>query len=305
MADSSKARAFDPALLDRLSGLSLVARTVVEGYMAGQHRSPHRGSSVEFAQHREYVHGDEMRHVDWKIFAKSDRLVVKEFVEETNFDCHLLVDASESMAFQSGNWSKFDYARWCAAALAHLVLSQRDASGLVVFDEKARHKVPPGNGPAQRADMIRLLEEAEPDGKTSLGDVLAWLSTRLPRRGIIIVLSDFFDEPAKIVEGLRRLSFAGHEPILMQILDPQELKFDFSGLHRLDGLEGGGRVKIDARAIRQAYLEEFEAHNAELEKQTRALSIDFVQMPTDTGLDVALSTYLSHRSARARGGARS
>ena len=165
--------------------------------MAGQHRSPHRGSSVEFAQHREYVHGDEMRHVDWKIFAKSDRLVVKEFVEETNFDCHLLVDASESMAFQSGSWSKFDYARWCAAALAHLVLSQRDASGLVVFDEKARHKVPPGNGPAQRADMIRLLEEAAPDGKTSLGDVLTWLATRLPRRGIIIVLSDFFDEPAK------------------------------------------------------------------------------------------------------------
>jgi uncharacterized protein (DUF58 family) len=305
VADTPKVRALDPALLDSLSGLSLVARTVVEGYMAGQHRSPHRGSSVEFAQHREYVHGDEMRHIDWKIFAKSDRLVVKEFVEETNFDCHFLVDASESMAFQSGKRSKFDYARWCAASLAHLVLSQRDASGLVVFDEEVRAKVPPGNGPAQRADMIRVLEEAQPSGQTGMGEVLKWMATRIPRKSIVVVLSDFFDEPEKIVEGLRRLSFAGHEPILMQILDPQEVNFDFSGLHRLDGLEGGGKLKIDARAIREAYLDELKAHHAVLDRHTRALSIDFVQMTTDTGLDVALSTYLAHRSSRARGGARS
>ncbi len=296
--------ALDPALIDRLSGLSLVARTVVEGYMSGQHRSPHRGSASEFAQHRQYVHGDEMRHVDWKIFAKSDRLVVKEFIEETNFDCHLLVDASESMGFASGRWSKFDYARWCAASLAYLVLSQRDSSGLVVFDEEARNKVPPGSGPAQQADIIRVLEESEPSGETRVGDVLSWVGTRLRRRGIVIVFSDFLDDLDRVVGGLRRLRHAGHEAILFQILDPQELAFDYAGLLRLDGLEGGGRVKIDAKAIRQAYLEEVERHNAALHRHARSLSLDFVQISTSTALDVVLSTYLARRTARARGGAR-
>ncbi len=304
MAGPSPIRALDPALIDSLSGLALVARTVVEGYRAGQHRSPHRGSASEFAEHRQYVHGDEMRHVDWKIYAKSDRLVVKEYIEETNFDCHLLVDASESMSFGSGRWSKFDYARWCAASIAYLVLSQRDSSGLVVFDESARSKVPPGNGPAQQADIIRVLEEAEPKGRTSVGDVLAWIGTRLRRRGIVAVFSDFLDDLDKVVAGLRRLTHAGHEPILFQILDPQELSFEYAGLLRLDGLEGGARVKIDAKAIRQAYLEEIERHNAELDRHARALSVDYVQISTSMGLDVALSTYLARRSARARGGAR-
>lgn len=304
MVHTPKAGALDPELIDKLSGLEMVARTVVEGYMAGQHRSPHRGSSVEFAQHREYVVGDELRHVDWKIFAKSDRLVVKEFVEETNFDCHILVDASESMSFGSLRWTKFEYARWCAAALAHLVLSQRDASGLVVFDETSRAKVPPGNGPAQRVDMIRVLEEASPSGTTKVGGVMSWLATRLQRRGIIAVFSDFFDELEEMVTGLRQLRHAGHEPILFQVLDPTELSFDYTGLLRLDGLEGAGRVKIDAKAIREAYLEEIQAHNDELERQARSLSVDFVQLSTATGLEVALSTYLAHRSARARGGAR-
>ena len=147
----------DPAVLDRLSHLSLVARTVVEGFMAGHHRSPHRGSSVEFAQHRPYAPGDELRTVDWKVFARSDRLVVKEYVEETNLSCHLLLDASESMAYGSEKWTKFDYARWCAAALAHLVLIQRDTAGLVLFDEGHRQRVPPGNGAPQEAAILSLL----------------------------------------------------------------------------------------------------------------------------------------------------
>lgn len=298
---SSATPVLDPAILDGLSGLSLVARTVVEGFMAGHHRSPHRGSSVEFAEHRAYVPGDDLRHIDWTIFAKSDRLVVKEFVEETNFDCHLLVDASASMAYRSLGWSKFDYARWCAASLAYLVLSQRDASGLVLFDEEVRDKVPPGNGAAQQAGIVRLLENATTSGSTRVGDVLQWIGTRLRRRGIVAIFSDFFDEPERVVDGMRRLHHAGHEPILFQILDPQELEFDFTGHLRLDALEGQGRLKVDPKAIRAAYKEELEKHTEELRHHARALSIDFVRLSTATGLEVALSTYLSRRMARFRG----
>ena len=299
-----KASALDPAVLDQLGRLSLVARTVVEGWRAGQHRSPHRGSSVEFAQHREYVPGDELRHVDWKIFARSERVVVKEFVEETNFTCHLLVDSSESMGFGSLGWTKLDYARWCAAALGYLVLSQRDSAGLIVFDEEARNRVPPGNSAAQHAGMLELLEGAEPSGGTALGDVLAWLGSHISRRGIAIVLSDFFDDPETISKGIRQLAHAGHEVILFQILDPQELEFDYEKSLRLDGLEGGGRMQVDPVAIREAYREEIERHNAELARQARSLSFDFQTVTTDTPLDVVLSGYLARRTARARGGSR-
>ncbi len=297
MAQSEK---LDPAVLDKLSGLSLVARTVVEGFMAGHHRSPQRGSSVEFAQHREYVPGDELRHIDWQIFARTERLVVKEFVEETNFSCHLLVDASESMAFQSVGWSKFDYARWCAAALAYLVIQQRDAASIGLFDEDMRDVLPPSNGAHQVGAITRLLEEGEANGSTSIGTVLHWIGSRLSRRGIVCVFSDFFDDTQKLVEGMRRLTHAGHEPVLFQILDPLEVSFDLEHLRRLEGLEGGGRIKIDPKAIREAYLEEVRNHQEELARQARVLSCDFVPLTTTTPLDVALSTYLARRSARAR-----
>ena len=296
----SSAKSLDPAVLDRLGSLTLVARTVVEGFMAGHHRSPQKGSSVEFAQHRQYVPGDELRAVDWKIFARSDRLVVKEFVAETNFSCHLLVDASESMAFRSLDWSKFDYARWCAAALGHLVVHQRDAAGLVLFDEGVRDKVPPSNAMHQEAEIVGVLEKAEPRGATGVGEVLKWIAGRLRRRGIVAIFSDFFDDLDRLVEGMRRLTFRGHEPILFQILDPQELSFDYAELRRLDGLEGAGKIKVDPRAIRSAYLEEIRGHQEELARAARTLSCDFVPLSTSVPLDVALSTYLARRAARAR-----
>ena len=298
MPDTSSS--LDPAVLDRLSGLSLVARTIVEGFMAGHHRSPQKGSSVEFAQHRPYVPGDELKKLDWQIFARSDRLVVKEFVEETNFSCHILVDASESMSYSSVAWSKFDYARWAAAALAHLVTMQRDAAGLVVFDTDVRERVPPSNGTHQNAVIVNALERAEPEGKTGVGEVLNWIGGRLRQRGIVAIFSDFFADGNKLVEGMRRLTHAGHEPILFQVLDPQELSFDFERLLRLDGLEEFGRLKVDPKAIRNAYREEIQKHTEEIQKHARALSIDFVPLTTSQPLDVVLSTYLSHRAARAR-----
>ncbi|MCE9593388.1 MAG: DUF58 domain-containing protein [Planctomycetes bacterium] len=298
------AQSVDPAVLDRLEGLELVARTVVEGFMAGHHRSPLRGSSTEFAQHREYVPGDDLRRLDWKVFARSDRLVVKEYFEETNLSCHLLLDASESMAYGSLDWTKFDYARWCAAALAHLVLASRDTAGLVVFDEKEKAKVPPKTGEEQERHIFDALSRAKPEGPTGVGNVLQWIATRLKSRGIVAIFSDFFDDPETIVSGLRRLVHGGHEPILFQVLDPLETSFDLDRLVRFDGLEGSGQLKIDPKAIRAAYLEELAAHTALLKKHTRALSLDFVELSTRQPLDAALSTYLAHRTARARGGRR-
>lgn len=295
---------FDPAVLDRLAGLSLVARTVVEGFMSGHHRSPHAGSSVEFSQYREYVPGDELKRIDWKVFARSDRLVVKEFVEETNLALHLLVDSSESMAYGSLDWSKFDYARWCAAALGYLTLMQRDTVGLVLFDDEHKQRVSPGNGAPQQKAITDLLEGATADGPTGIGKVLNWLGTRLSRRGIIAIFSDFFDDPDQIVSGLRRLKFAGHEPILFQILDPQEVRFEFGNQVKLEGLEASGSLRVDAKAIRAQYLAEVERHNDALAREASSLNIDIVRIDTTQPLDAVLSTYLAHRSARARGGRR-
>lgn len=296
----------DPAILDRLSNLSLVARRVVEGFMAGHHTSPHRGSSVEFAQHRPYSPGDELRTIDWKVFGRSDRIVVKEYVAETNLSCNLLVDASESMAFGSveskdGVRTKLDYARWGAAAMAHLVLGQRDTAGLVLFDNEARAKVPPGNGTPQEVAILTTLEAAKPGGPTQVGKVLEWFATRLRRRGIAMVWSDFFDDVDAILSGVKRLVYGGHEPILVQVLDPLEQSFDLERLVKLEGLEGLGTQRIDPRAIREAYLEELRDHNQSLARQARALSVDFLSVTTDQPLDAVLSAYLTRRSARVRG----
>lgn len=294
----------DPKILDRLSSLALVARTVVEGVMAGVHRSPHLGSSVEFAQHREYVPGDELRRVDWKVFGKSDRLVVKQYLEEENLVCHILLDASESMAYGSLEWTKFDYARWCAAALSHLVLEARDTAGLVVFDKEWRSKVRPANGALQLKDILTTLEQAEPTGPTAIGSVLEWVAPKLKHRGIVIILSDFFDEPEPIVAGLRRLVHAGHEPILVQVLDPKELDFDFDTQLKLEGLEQSGIQKVDPRAIASAYREEVEKHQKLLSQAAASLGLDYVRMRTSEPLDAALMAYLAGRMARARGGRR-
>lgn len=300
MTQSKPQAALDPAVLDSLSGLALVARTVVEGYMSGQHRSQHRGSSAEFAQHREYVPGDDLRRIDWQVFARTERLVVKEFVEETNLSCHLLVDVSESMEFSSGTRSKLDYARWCAAALAHLIVLQRDAAGVALFDQEVHDLVPPTNGKAQIGEIIRVLERAQPGGVTRTGEVLHELGSRLSRRGIVAIFSDFFDDLEDIAEGVRRLTFAGHEPILFQVLDPMELDFDCEQQRRLDGLEGMGRVKVDPKAVRAAYREEIERAQENLRRTARQLGCDYVPLSTATPLDVALSAYLAKRAVRAR-----
>ncbi len=298
----SRSKSLDPKVLDRLEGLELVARTVVEGVLSGRHRSPLRGSSAEFAQHRQYVAGDELRRLDWKVYARNDRLVVKEMFEETTLSCHLLVDASESMSFGSLGWTKFDYARWCAAALAHLVIASRDTAGLVLFDSAERVKVPPASGAPQEMAILGALEQATPTGPTGVGAVLKWLGGRLRRRGIVVVFSDFFDELDAIAEGLRALTHGGHEPIVVQIVDPLELTLEIDHLARFDGLEATGQIKLDPRSIRAAYVEEITRHNQQLARAASTMGVDYLRLSTSDSLEAALSSYLAHRSARTRGG---
>lgn len=305
MAASPKESPFDPAVLDALAGLDFVARTVVEGYLAGQHRSPRRGSSAEFAQHREYAPGDDLRHVDWRIFAKSQRLVVKEYVEESNLVAYIAVDTSGSMGFSSGasrtkGWTKLDYARWVAAALGHLILGQRDLVGLELFDAKPSLCLPPAGGAPQRSAMINLLEGARPSGATDEGAAFSDLAQKMPQRGVAVLISDFLGEPEQMFAGIGELVARGHEPLLLQVLDPRELDFAYEGYLRLDDLEGGAPLKVDARVLADAYRDEVAAHQSELARRAASLSLDFLPMTTDMGIDNALSAYLARRTARSK-----
>jgi uncharacterized protein (DUF58 family) len=216
----------------------------------------------------------------------------------------MFVDGSESMAYGSQDWNKFDYARWCAAALAHLVLQARDTAGLIVFDRDWRSKVPPGNGALQLKDILTTLEQADPGGPTDIGSVLEWVAPKLKKKGIIVILSDFFDEPERIISGLRRLVHAGHEPVLLQIVDPREIDFEFDSQLKLEGLEQSGMQKVDPRAIRSAYCEEFEAHTRALSKAAAALGLDYVRLSTGEPIDAGLMAYLAGRMARVRSGRR-
>lgn len=303
MAKPSSNSPFDPAILDALGGLEFVARTVVEGFLAGEHRSPRKGSSAEFAQHREYSPGDDLRHIDWRIFARSERLVVKEYIEESNLIANIVLDTSGSMGFAGSGadgeatWSKLDYGRWVAAALGQLILGQRDTLGLLTFDTESHQILPPAGGSHQRAALLNQLEAATPGGETEAGASLTQVVPHMPGRGIAIVISDFLGEIPDIFKGVEALIAQGHEPILLQVLHPRELDFSFDGYLRLEDLEGSGQLKVDARVLRDAYLQEVAEHQAQLAAKAAAYAVDFVPMRTDTGVDVALSHYLAARKA--------
>ena len=230
----------DPKVLDRISGLELKARAIVEGYVSGLHRSPFRGFSVEFAEHREYVPGDDIRFLDWKVFGKTDRLYIKRYEEETNLEAHLLVDASASMRYRSADDegpSKFEYACWSAAALAWLITNQQDAAGLVLFDEKVRLKLPAKSGAGHLRNIIHELESAEPEQASGIGRALSEAGEAINRRGLVVLFSDLMDDPKEIARGLRQIRHRGHDVLLFHLLAEDEVKFPFQRLTRFEGLE--------------------------------------------------------------------
>lgn len=294
----------DPQTLAKLQGLQLRARSIVEGYVAGMHRSPLHGFSIEFAEHREYVPGDDLRYVDWKVFGKTDKIYLKQYEEETNLICHLLLDVSESMQYQGPDapMSKLDYARTVAAALAYLILQQQDSVGLVTFDSDIRALIRPSGNPSHLKLLLHVMEDAQIDGhrKTDTGPIFHQLAERLNKRGVVIILSDLFDNVAHIMAGLKHFRHRRHDVIVMHVLDPAELEFPFRQTTMFKGLEEYGEVATEPAALRKAYLEEFNKFVLEVQRGCRGQNIDYAQLRTDASLGIALTSYLAGRMTRAR-----
>ncbi len=292
----------DPGIINRVARIDLRARMVVEGYASGLHRSPYKGFSVEFAEHREYVPGDDLRYLDWKVFGKSDRYYIKQYEEETNLVCHLLVDVSGSMDFTTSEVTKHQYALTVGAALAYLVVKQHDAVGLVLFDDDVRSTLKPGGHRGQLRRVFTLLEEAAPSGDTAVGKVLARVADRVRRRGLVILISDLMGDVDEILAGLRRIRSRGHDVIVFHVLDPAERTFPFERMTLFEGLENHADLLADPKSLRTAYLAALEQFMAKLRAGCLAERIDLVEMETSTPLDVALSSYLAKRAAQARAG---
>lgn len=291
----------NPQTLASLQGLDLQARVVVEGYVAGMHRSPYHGFSVEFAEHREYVPGDDVRHVDWKVWSKTDKLYLKQYEEETNLLTYLLLDTSESMAYGSeGNVTKLQYAQFVAASLAYLVLQQQDSVGLASFDEQVVRYLKPSGQPSHLKELFHVMDQTPARRRSDIGTVLHDLAERFKKRGVVVILSDFFDDVPRILAGLRHLRHRRHEVIAFHVMDPDELDFPFREPTLFKGLESLPEILTEPHALRQAYKAEVDAFIDELRRGCQMIDIDYVPLRTDRPLDVALSGYLASRTARVR-----
>ncbi|MDB5313127.1 MAG: hypothetical protein JWO38_7329 [Gemmataceae bacterium] len=289
---------FDPSELARYGGLTLVARTVVEGFLSGIHRSPFKGFSVEFAEHRQYYPGDELRRVDWRTYGKTDRFFVKEYEEETNLKAFLVVDASGSMRYRGRQAvSKFEYAQRVAASLAYLMLAQLDAVGLVVHDTRVRQLIPPRASSKHLLGLLRGLESVQPGGETALAPVWHGLAVdHLKRRGLVVLISDCFDDPAHLARSLQHLRHRKHEVLLFHVLAPEEIEFPFDRPTRFRDMERiGDEVRVDPRRLRAEYRANFEAYREELCRKAHDLRVDYHLLRTDEPVDRALGAYLARR----------
>jgi len=290
----------DPRTLAKLQGLELRARAIVEGYVAGMHKSPYHGFSIEFAEHREYVPGDDLRHVDWKVFGKTDKYYLKQYEEETNLVAYVVLDTSESMRYQSPDapFSKLEYAQCIAAALSHLILQQQDSVGLVTFDREVRKFVPANGNPSHLKQLLHVMSESEAIRKTDTGPIFHELAERFTKRSVVLILSDLFDSVSSMLAGLKHFRHRRHDVIVFQVLDPAELDFPFRRTTMFKGLEQLPDVVTDPQSIRKAYLEELQRHLREVRKGCRSMNVDYQLIRTDETLDVALTGFLSARGAR-------
>lgn len=290
---------FDPHVIARIDRLELRARTIVEGFMLGIHRSPYHGISTDFAEHRHYVQGDDTRHLDWKVYARSDRYYVKKYEQDTNLEARFLVDASRSMFFRSADaaMSKFEYAATLAASLAYLLQKQRDAVGLTLFDAELRTTLPPRATLAHFRHMTETLEAATPGPDTAVGNVLKKLGLTMRRRGLVVVVSDFIDPLDDFGEGLALHGVEGNEVILFRVEDPEEKEFPYRGATVFLGMENEGRLVCNPLDLRRDYLAERERHVRQLYDGCRRHGFMMEEAMTDAPLDAMLSGFLNMRSA--------
>ncbi|REJ83309.1 MAG: DUF58 domain-containing protein [Planctomycetota bacterium] len=299
MATPSTAELADPTALARFGKLDVVARLVVEGYMVGQHKSPFKGSSVEFVEHRQYYPGDEIRHIDWRAFGKTGRYYVKEFEEETNLRAYLLVDGSGSMAYGQSTLTKFDYARQLAAALGYLLIGQRDAVGLMTFDTRIRERIDPAASPKNFQRIAETLEQFQAGGETSLAGVFSQIVPLLKRRSLVFILSDFFDSLQPLTQVLKQFRHARHEVILLQILAPEEEDFPFTRPTQFRSLERSRhRILVDPHRLRAVYLEQFRKFEDDLTRVCGNAAVDFHKIGTNEPYQKSLGAYLDARARR-------
>jgi len=279
----------------RAEALGIKARAVVEGLRIGDHRSPYRGFSVEFVQHREYVPGDDLRYIDWKVYGRHERYTIKQYEQETNFIGQLVVDASRSMEYGEGETNKLTYAKFLAATLAYVVIGQGDAASLAVFDATWRARLPASSQPAHVKTLLLALEEITPAEKTCMGPLIHELADAMNRRSLVFVISDCFDEPASLLDALQHLRFNGHEVTLFHVLHPQEVEFPFDGHVRFDGLEDASQFLTRPHLIRSAYRRAFRDYQMTLQRGCEAQRVDYVLTETSRPLASVLSDWLARR----------
>jgi uncharacterized protein (DUF58 family) len=288
-------RFLHPDAIKRIARLELRARHIVEGFLSGMHRSPYFGQSVEFRQHREYTFGDDLRYVDWKVWAKQDRYYVKQFEEDTNLRGTLLVDVSASMRYGRGAMSKYEYGCTVAASLGYLLLRQQDAVGCIAFDEVVRMTVPLRTRRNHLESIIQAMEISSPRNKTDFYPIFREVAETYPRRGMIMVISDLLADREGLFRGLKLLQSRGHDVMVFHVLDDDELDFPFSGPTRFEGLEVADIIRCNPRALREGYLRALNAYLEEVRRGCSRHNIDYALLRTSQPLDAALAAYLSNR----------
>jgi len=287
---------FEPDRLARLANISLVARQVVEGFISGLHRSPHRGFSVEFSEHREYTPGDDLRHLDWVAWGRTDRYYIKQYEQETNLRAYILLDVSGSMNYRYGApLTKLQYGSYLTACLAYLMARQQDVVGLVAFDEQTRLHLPPASTPAHLDRVFTGLEKLTPGKRTAIADTFHELADRIAKRGLIIIISDLYDEPAEVLRALQHFCYKKHQLIVFHLFDPAELELPFKRITNFVDLESGEKLQVDPRLLRSAYQDEVTAFVERYRKECSDRNIEYVLTRTDTPYDLMLLDYLARR----------
>jgi uncharacterized protein (DUF58 family) len=285
-----------PEVLARISSLELIARSVVEGFIAGLHRSPYLGFSTDFAEHRPYMPGDDLRHLDWKLLGRTDRLYIKKYQGDTNARIHLLVDSSASMGYASGEVSKLQYAQYLASSLAFLGVRQHDSVGLIAFDEQVVEHVPPGSRSGHLRTILGVIERLAPGRGTTIAQLLNRTAELLTRRGIVVLISDLYDEPERLIEGLEHLRFRGNDVIVFHVMDKQELDFEFIEPVVLEDSETEEQLHVLPDILRDEYLRRVRAHIDQLTEGAARNRIDYELHRTSEPLDASLFAYLARRS---------
>jgi uncharacterized protein (DUF58 family) len=296
MADTDPHSYLDPVAISRGENLGILARNVVEGYRVGEHRSPFRGFAIEFAQHREYTVGDDPRHLDWKVLGRTDRYYIKQYEQDTNLVVQLLVDCSESMTYGSGKVNKLEYAKALTACIAYLILLQRDAAAVSLFDTQTREYIPRTDNLRKIHHIMDRLAAFKATEKTSLGTAMGDIARIAKARGIIVVLSDLFDDEEGFERGIQQLRFGGHEVIVFHVLDPDELEFPFKGRVEFIGLEGAATLETSPGDIRKSYLKEMDAMRQRMKLACERTGSHYVLANTAHALAETLSGYLVFRN---------